>query len=183
MTMTPVDNAVAHLRRGHVIAYPTEAVYGLGCDPQQLAAVEKLLALKQRQSDKGLILVAATLEQLLPFILPLSAENLACIKPTWPGFTTWLVPAHPTISPLLRGAHDTIAVRVSAHPLVQALCLAFGAPLVSTSANLAGEPPLLSAQAVRALWQDEVDYICEGTLGGYTKPSTIVDLRTGKMIR
>jgi len=178
-----IEEAVKQLQLGHVIAYPTEAVYGLGCDPGQLNAVEKLLQVKQRPADKGLILIAANLEQLSPFILPLEDEIAARVIPTWPGFATWLLPAQPTVSPLLRGAHDTLAVRVSSHPLVQTLCLAFGGALISTSANRSGEVPLLNAQDVRTKWGKEVAYVCDSELGGYTKPSTIRDARTGEIVR
>src|SRR5690606_18310794 len=134
--------AATALRSGGVIAYPTEAVWGLGCDPRNEAAVLRLLALKQREVDKGLILVGASEAQLTPYIdmLALDAAQRAAVLASWPGPHTWIVPASTQAPAWITGTHTGIAVRVSAHPTVIALCDAFGGALVSTSANRAGEP-------------------------------------------
>jgi len=183
LNLDAITQAVPHLRAGRVIAYPTEAVYGLGCDPCNLAAVEKLLRLKTRPASKGLILIAATFDQLSPFILPLDETLQQRVMPTWPGFATWLLPVNSTISPLVHGEHETIAVRVSDHPFVRQLCLAFGGAIVSTSANRMGSPPAYNAQAVRNEFGERVDYVCEGEVGGHSKPSVIRDARTGGIVR
>nr|MDQ2696242.1 Sua5/YciO/YrdC/YwlC family protein [Pseudomonadota bacterium] len=117
------------LRQGGVIAYPTEAVYGLGCDPRNRRAVQRLLEIKRRPPAKGLILIAADLAQLEPFIDPLPPDRRRLLDAAWPGPVTWLVPARR--APVwLRGNHPTLAVRVTAHPLAAALCRAFGGAVV-----------------------------------------------------
>lgn len=171
------------LHREGVVAYPTEAVYGLGCDPQSSLAVAKLLRLKRRPAGKGLVLVAAALDQLTPYIAPLTGPMAARVLPTWPGPFTWLLPAADATPRWLRGEHATIAVRLSDHPVVRALCDAFGGALVSTSANLSGRPPARSPLAVQRLFGAEVDYILHGALGGLARPTAIRDGLTGLVLR
>jgi L-threonylcarbamoyladenylate synthase len=171
------------LRRGGVIAYPTEAVYGLGCDPRNRAAVQRLLALKRRSWKKGLILIAADFSQLQPFIRPLSAAVRARIMPTWPGPVTWLLPARSDVPRWLRGQSSKIAVRVTAHPPVVRLCRAFGGALVSTSANRSGQPPARQASEVRRQFGAELDYILPGATGGRLLPSAIRDGLSGEVAR
>ncbi len=178
-----LDDAVACLRSGGVIAYPTESVYGLGCDPANEQAIEKLLDLKQRSADKGLILIAASLAQLEPWLGELPAEKKHAILASWPGPVSWLWPAREEISTLLRGRHDTLAVRVTAHPQAAALCQAFGGAIVSTSANLAGEPAARTPAQVTRQFGPRLDYILEGELGGRQNPSEIRDALSGKVIR
>ena len=167
-----------------VIAYPTEGVWGLGCLPDCLAAVEHILELKRRPAHKGLILVAAEPEQLSPWIdwgaLPL--DRLTEILGTWPGPITWVLPTFPHVSPLLRGKFDTLAVRVSAHPVVRELCLRHG-PLVSTSANHAGRRAATTELQVRQWFNNEIDAVIPGKLGGRKGPSTIRDGLTGESFR
>lgn len=136
-----------HLHHGGVLAYPTEAVYGLGCNPLDELAVLQLLKIKQRAIAKGLILIASSLQQLEPYIKT-NQTILDRITPTWPGPITWVVPAQPHVPVWLTGNHQTLAVRVTAHPLVKILCDAFGGPLVSTSANPAGKPAALTADKI-----------------------------------
>ncbi|WP_110651327.1 L-threonylcarbamoyladenylate synthase [Salinicola peritrichatus] len=176
-------NAMAALERGGVIAYPTEGVWGLGCDPDDERALAALIALKGRASDKGLILIAGTIEQLGPWLEGLDEASMARLDASWPGPNTWLVPDNGRAKPLLRGSHPTLAVRVSDHPLVQELCGSWGGPLVSTSANRAGEAPAMSADAVRETFGDAIDAIVEGPLGGRDRPSTIRDLMTNRILR
>jgi L-threonylcarbamoyladenylate synthase len=135
-----ITDAVCVLRHGGVIAYPTEAVWGVGCDPFSEATVLRLLAIKQRPVDKGVILAAGALEQfegLLDWSL-LPTDRSEAVYATWPGPHTWIVPATGRVPHWITGAHDGVAVRVSAHPTVVALCAAFGGPIVSTSANIGG---------------------------------------------
>jgi L-threonylcarbamoyladenylate synthase len=175
--------AVAALRAGGVIAYPTEAVWGLGCDPDNDEAVAHLLRLKQRDPAQGLILVAAHIGQFAPWLEGLPLELHAPLVASWPGPHTWLVPDNGRTHALVRGCHDSVALRVSDHPGVVALCEAFGGPVVSTSANLAGQPPCMSGEAVHAVFGAELAAILEGELGGRERPSTIRDLRTGRVLR
>ena len=183
MNRADIVRAAEALRAGGIVAYPTEAVWGLGCDPRNEGAIERLLALKGRPAEKGLILVAATFEQLHPFLQPLDAEWEAAVLATWPGPVTWVWPAEATVSPRLRGSHETLAVRVSDHPLVVALCEAFGGPVVSTSANRSGEPPARTREDVLASLGDALDFVLDGETGGRERPSEIRDARTGAILR
>ncbi|PMR71269.1 L-threonylcarbamoyladenylate synthase [Halomonas heilongjiangensis] len=178
-----LETTVATLRAGGVIAYPTEAVWGLGCDPDNDEALARLLRLKQRDPAKGMILVAANIGQFAPWLEGVPLELQASLVASWPGPHTWLVPDNGRSHALLRGGHDRVALRVSAHPLVVELCTAFGKPIVSTSANKASEPPAMSADAVRTIFGDQLDALVEGELGGLERPSTIRDLITGRVLR
>lgn len=180
---TQIEEAVAALNRGGLIAYPTEAVFGLGCDPRNEQALERLLAVKQRPQHKGLILIAADLEQLSSYIEALSPSILARIQATWPGPYTWLLPVKSNVSPLLRGEHSSLAVRISAHPVCRALCEQFGHPIVSTSANPANLNPARDWQAVSSYFADQVDLVLDLPLGQQQNPSEIRDALTGQVIR
>lgn len=179
----PLQRAAETVRAGGVVAYPTEAVYGLGCDPGNSAAVQRILRLKGRPAAKGLILIAADLAQLQPYLAPLPEEMRERVLPTWPGPVTWLLPAAPGTPEWLRGEHTTLAVRVTAHPLAAALCRAAGTPLVSTSANRSGGAPARSAQEVRTLFGGALDFVLEGELGGLARPTQIRDGRSGEVLR
>lgn len=177
-----IRQAVKTLQQGGVIAYPTEAVYGVGCDPWDDNAVLELLAIKQREWTKGLILIASNFNQLQDFIEPVEAKILAELDKTWPGPVTWLLPVREEVSPLITGPSNKIAVRVTAHPLAARLCDAYGGAIVSTSANISGRTPVRSAHHVH--WQlPEVDYVLAGNCGGAEKPSQIRDAITGEIIR
>jgi len=168
---------------GGVIAYPTEAVYGLGCDPLAAGAVERILAMKSRDADKGFILIASHIEQLLPFLAPLEPAVHRKLEVSWPGPVTWVVPAADAVPDTLTGGRDTLAVRVTAHPGARALCEATGMALVSTSANLSGHPPACSALQVRGRLGSDVDYVVPGLTGPQRKPTEIREALTGKVLR
>lgn len=178
-----IEEAVTVLKAGGIIAYPTEAVFGLGCDPRNEAALERLLQIKQRPAHKGLILIAAHFDQLAGYISPLNAEILAHILPTWPGPYTWILPALPEVSPLLRGEHASLAVRISAHPVCQALCQQFNHPIVSTSANPATQTPARDLATLDHYFADQVELALDLPLGQQTNPSEIRDALTGQVIR
>ncbi|MCG6870134.1 MAG: Sua5/YciO/YrdC/YwlC family protein [Gammaproteobacteria bacterium] len=175
--------AARALRGGGVIAYPTEAVFGLGCDPLDPGALRRLLRLKQRDAAKGLILIASGFRQLRPYLAPIPAEILARIHRTWPGPVTWLMPARPWAPRLLRGGHETLAVRVTAHPVASALCRAAGMAIVSTSANLSGGPPARTAAEVRAWFDGRIDYLLDGPVDRRASPTKIYDARSGRLLR
>lgn len=179
----PLGRAVRVVRSGGVIAYPTEAVYGLGCDPLDPVAVLRLLLLKARVAEKGLILIGADLSQFDSLLLPLAPALRAKVLASWPGAVTWLLPSRPECPQWLTGGRETLAVRVPDHPLSLALCRALGHPLVSTSANPAGRAPARSALQVRRYFGDRLDYILAGPVGGRRRPSEIRDGRTGTVIR
>jgi len=171
------------VKSGGVIAYPTEAVYGLGCDPLEHAAVRRIFAIKQRDQTKGLILIASDMAQLLPFMAGLSGDILSKLKASWPGPVTWVVPAAPALPFWLSGGRSTLAVRVTAHPIASALCRELGMALVSTSANRSGRPPARTALAVRTQLGDGVDEIVAGPVGGLNRPTEIREALTGKVLR
>lgn len=175
--------AVALLRRGGVVAYPTEGCYGLGCDPRSTRAVQRVLHLKGRSWRQGLILIGAQWRHVARWVDSADAQAAARARATWPGPNTWLLPVRSGASRWLRGEHDTIAVRVTAHPLAAALCRRFNGAIVSTSANRHGRPPALTAAQVRGMFGDRLDFILEGPLGGLKGPTTIRDARTGEILR
>ena len=183
-TSVPVT-AVAALEQGGVIVYPTEAVYGLGCDPDNQQAVERLLAIKQRPVEKGLILIADNYGQLLKYVddAKIPMDKRADIFSQWPGAITWVMPAAKTTPKWLTGQFDTIAVRVTNHPTVKQLCQQFGKPLVSTSANLSGQDTVTSIAMAKTEFGQQVAFYVDEALGGNTQPSTIKDAMTGKVFR
>jgi len=180
-----IAEAVAALRAGGVIAYPTEAVWGLGCEPRDQAATLRLLAIKQREVEKGLILIAADEAQLAPFIdmAALDAAQRDAVRASWPGPHAWIVPASAQAPRWVTGAHAGIAVRVSAHPAVVALCDAYGGALVSTSANRAGEPAAHAIGQLDPRVVQAVDAVLQGETGGLLRPTEIRDARTGAALR
>ena len=171
------------LHTGGIVAYPTEAVYGLGCDPLRAETVMRLLALKGRAPAKGLILIGAGFDQLAPFVSTPANNQLRRVMASWPGPHTWVFEAAPDIPWWLSGGRDTIAVRVTAHPTAAALCRAFGGALVSTSANRTDLPPARSPLAVRRQIPRGIDAILHAALGGLERPTTIQDARTGALLR
>lgn len=182
-TSPDLSLAVAALKAGEVIAYPTEAVWGLGCDPFNAAAVDRLLELKQRPASKGLILIAASLAQVEPWLAGLDAAQRAAVEASWPGPVTWVVPVDASMPAWIRGDHDSVAVRVSAHAGVQALCRAWGGVLVSTSANLSGQPAITRRDDILAQFGSALGHVLHGELGGDTKPSEIRDALSGTVLR
>jgi L-threonylcarbamoyladenylate synthase len=177
--------AATALRSGGVVAYPTEAVYGLGCDPHDRAAFERVFELKQRPPTQGVLLIAADFAQVEKYIdlARIPADALARLRATWPGPYTWIVPRAAGVPDWIAGSHAGIALRVTAHPLAAALCRAFGGALVSTSANRHGEPPARTAAAVHAAFGDELAYILDGAVGGLERPTPIRDAISGEPIR
>lgn len=179
--MTP-RSLKAYLKRGGVIAYPTESCYGLGCDPSNRKAVNTILRLKKRPQTKGLILIAAQLQQLQPYLVPLSAAQYAQANAVWPGAHTWLMPARHRCPIWLTGKHPRLAVRVTAHPYAARLCKNARMALVSTSANISGGKAIRTARDCRRQFGHQV-LVMPGLVGKQRKPSTIQDFLTGRIIR
>ena len=169
-----------------MIAYPTEAVYGLGCDPKNLSAVKKILELKQRQKEKGLILVASSFDQFENYIQPLENKIKDKLLNSWENNAlaiTWLVPVKKETSEYIKGQYDTLAIRVSNHSKVKELCDAFGGSIVSTSANIATQEAARTAEQVKQIFGDKIDFIVEGETNSNVEPSEIRDALTDKIIR
>lgn len=178
-----IQRAAETIRAGGLVAYPTEAVFGLGCDPTIEATVERLLHLKRRLRDKGLILIAAAFDQLDRFLDPLTPDQMLRVERTWPGPVTWLIPASHAAPTLLRANHTTLAVRVTAHPVAAELCRRVGGALVSTSANVGDEQPATSAAEVRRIFGDKLDFVLDAPVGEHARPTEIRDAITGNVVR
>lgn len=178
-----INSAARVVQQGGVIAYPTEAVFGLGCDPYNERSVTRLLRIKQRDVKQGVILIGSRFEQFTDFIKPLDQTALEKIMARWPGPVTWLLPAADHCPGWLKGEHETIAVRVTAHELARQLCDACNMALVSTSANKHGEPAARTAQEVEQSLGEEVDLTLDGSTSGNENPSEIWDARTNKRLR
>lgn len=184
-TPLTITEAADQLHHGGVVAYPTEAVWGLGCDPFDETVVTRLLAIKQRPVDKGLILIAGALEHfdgLLDWDL-LPTDRREAVYASWPGPHTWIVPATARVPTWITGLHRGVAVRVSAHPVVVGLCTAFGGPLVSTSANASGQPPAFAREQLDPVLLAQLDGLVAGDTGGLAAPTAIHDARTGAQLR
>ncbi|MCB5185348.1 Sua5/YciO/YrdC/YwlC family protein [Methylobacillus gramineus] len=170
------------LRSGGVIAYPTESCFGLGCDPSNRLAVQRLLRIKGRPQRKGLIVIASRFPQLKPYIAPPSAAQQQQLFSRWPGPHTWLVPTADNCPAWLKGRHTSLAVRVTAHKYAAQLCRSTRMALVSTSANHNGRVPAKTTRDCYRLFGHSVK-VLPGRTGGASKPSTIQDLLTGKILR
>jgi L-threonylcarbamoyladenylate synthase len=175
-----ISKAAKVLRDGGVITCPTEGVFGLSCLPDIPLAVARLLAVKQRDPAKGLILIAASKEQLRDWIA-IPPEQLPDPDPARP--ISWIVPAAAGVSTLVRGDHAGIAVRITTNPTARALCVAVDSPLISTSANLAGQTVASNQIALHRKFAGRVDYIVPGDCGPATGPSEIRNLKTGLQLR
>ena len=178
-----LDRAVRTMLAGGVVAYPTEAVWGLGCLALEHAAVLRILALKRRSWRMGLILIASDFEQLAPFVTLPEGDRGQTILASWPGPNSWVLPARPWIPDWLTGGRPTLAVRVTAHATARGLCERAGQALVSTSANVSGRPPLKRPWRVHREFGRDVDYILPGALGDSPQPTTLRDGSTGRVLR
>ncbi len=171
------------IKRGGLIAYPTETVYGLGCDPLNLKPILKILELKHRPLAKGLIIIAAEVNQLLPYIesSPTEIDKTLLSSETQP--TTWIFKAQPWVPTWLTGQHTTLAVRLTSHPAAHALCMQLQHPIVSTSANPPGTRPARNRYILRKWFHSKLDHISPGTTSIHNTPSIIKDVKTGLILR
>ena len=188
MITTSATEAADYLKKGQVLAYPTEAVWGLGCDPHNEQAFQEILRLKQRPIEKGVILLAGQISQIEHLLANLNPQMQKQVVDSWSNrnpserATTWLLPATEDIPTWIKGNHPKVAVRVTTHPLCIALCNAFDGYIVSTSANTAGLEPARSLQDANAYFKNELNYL-NGDLGLSREPSKIIDAETGEIIR
>lgn len=180
-----MTTAVEIYQQGGIIAYPTEAVFGLGCDPDNIEAINNLLAIKQRPKEKGLILLAAEFSQLLPYIdeSKISLSQYKKIVARWPNGITQVLPARSNVSKWLSGKFDSIAVRVTNQPDVVILCNEVKKPIVSTSANFSGQQPAKEWHELPQDLVNKIDFVIKGETLGYSKPSNIIDGLTGEVFR
>jgi len=186
MYVSPVHLGLAThaMHYGGVIAYPTESVWGVGCDPWNSEAVFKLLQMKQRPWEKGLIIVASNMKQIAPLLDNLNKTQLTKLEMSWPGPFSWVLPdPEGWVPEWSRGTHTSVAVRISAHPLVHQLCERFGRPIISTSANLAGKPPARTKQQLDPRLMNYLDYLMPGETQKLAQPSVIRDVLTDEVYR
>ena len=177
----PLKKAARILQEGGVVAYPTEGVFGLGCLPGEREAADRIFAIKRRDPSMGLILIAANFGQLEPYAsLPAATPELGSSNDQP---VTWVIPAKPSTPAWIRGRHPGIAVRICSHPVAAALCEAVGSALVSTSANLSGQPPARNSVVLRRRFGPLVDYIVPGECGPARGPSEIRDFASGRILR
>lgn len=181
--MSTIEAVAGILRAGGIVAYPTEGVWGLGCDPNRGDAVKRVLKLKRRPSAKGMILLGGTIEQLQPWIGSLPEERFAEMKRTWPGPVTWVVPASTTCPDWVTGGKPTVAVRCTAHAPARDLAIASRTAIISTSANVSGASPARSLHDVTKAFAGQVDAILDGETGGLAGPTEIRNGLTGQIIR
>lgn len=180
-----IQEAAKTIKEGGVIVCPTEGVYGLSADMFNETAVKRIIKIKQRALNKGLIVVASSvnmLDQVVNFN-KLSESSIRLLHEKWPGHATFIVPAHANVPSILTGGRDTLAVRVTAFPLLSKLCSLAQCPIVSTSANISGQEPLKTIAQLRATFEQEVDYILDEPCQGLNKPSTIYDAMSGQILR
>jgi len=183
-------NRVVHaLRKGAIVAYPSDTIWGLGCDPVNPLAVKKLQEIKRRPSTKGLILLGHKAEQ-FDFCIDKSTIDTLQKEATQHKQkpTTWVVPAAKNCPPWLTTGKQTIAIRLTDKPLIKALCSLLQRPVISTSANLSGRPPARNGLQIQRNFHTSVDFIIEdhddhSSLSGKQKASRIIDLKTGKILR
>ncbi len=178
-----ISAACRHIAAGGVIAYPTEGVFGLGCNPDNDAAIDKLLHLKGRDIEKGFILIASHRKQLSPFIGSLSEEIKSKLDDAWPGPVTWILPCSENAPVVLTGGKPTIATRVTDHKTASALCEECNSAIISTSANLSGQLACTTADQVAEIFSDQLDYILDYPVGDLKGPTPIFDALTGTQLR
>ena len=172
----------AHLKHGGVIAYPTESCYGFGCDPDNRRAVQRILRLKQRPQRKGLILIASSYQQVARYIQPLTPAEQRRLQADGAQAITYLMPASPSCPRWLRGEHDTLAVRLTAHPFARDLCHSAGSALVSTSANYSGHRAVKTYRDCQRMFGKKV-WVLRGRVGKRKRPSTIRVWGGDKIVR
>ncbi len=177
------QNTRRTLTRGGVIAYPTEGVWGLGCLPASLSAVTRILAIKNRSWEQGLILVASSVEQFLPYLEGLPEECRTTLESPSPGPVTYLVPDNGYCPLWIKGKHPTVALRVSTHPVVRSICQGVDSPIVSTSANPSGRPPAKTILQVRRYFPRSIDFFVPGKLGSARGASEVRNLLTNEVVR
>lgn len=180
---TDINKAADCIRSGGIVAYPTEGVFGLGCDPDNTNTLQRLIDLKQRDDNKGLIIIAASRAQLNPYIATVSDALEEKLSAVWPGPVTWILTAGTHASALLTGNRDTVATRVTSHEAAANLCIACDSAIVSTSANVSGEAAFTEPQTVADCFGDSIDYLLDLPVGNLQGPTPIFDGNTGRQLR
>lgn len=179
-TAVNLDRAAEALRAGEVVAYPTETVYGLGVDPFNEAALDRLYRVKRRDPQHAVLLIIGDLDQMCTVAAPLSASAVVYARAFWPGPLSLLLPPAFGVPPALLGPDGEVCLRWTSHPVAAALCSTFGGAIVSTSANLSGQP---SARRPSDVPTDGVAICIDGGESGSGPPSTVFDPESGRILR
>ncbi|PPI86517.1 L-threonylcarbamoyladenylate synthase [Candidatus Pantoea edessiphila] len=179
-----IEKCIKELKQNGIIIYPTEAVFGLGCNPESKTAVKKLIILKNRSPNKGFILIAANYDQLKSYVADdkISAFQRNYMFSRWPGHVTFIVPTLPKTPKWIIGNFDSVAIRISKNPYVRKLCTKFGKPIISTSANLSNQNPCRTFEDVVKQFGQSFP-ILFGSTCGLKHPSEIRNIITGDLIR
>jgi len=177
-----LERAARIIRAGGIVAHPTEGLWGLACDPFAASAVMRILRMKRRPVEKGLIVIGASRDTFARELGALSPCARQTVLGTWPGPVTWVVPNR-RFPKWITGRRATVAIRVPGHVQARRLCEAVGGPIVSTSANPAGRAPARSALAVRVYFRDTIDDVLSGELGGRSGASEIRVAGSGHRLR
>lgn len=169
-----MEQAVELLRRGGVIAFPTETFYGLAVDPGNERALEKLYRLKGRHQSKPILVLVDDQQKLAELVTSVPSCYLPLIAEFWPGPLTLVFDSRPELSPLLTAGTSTLGVRISSNPVAADFVRLAGIPVTATSGNRSGYSPAVSPEEVAEQFPTGLDYIVDGgtTAGG--QPSTIV---------
>ncbi len=168
--------------RGAVFGYPTDTVWGFGCHPLIAGSVSRILQIKNRSPDKGLILLSSRIEYCLAY-LGVEADELESICLPGEQPTTWLVTASEFCPPWIHGIYPTVGIRITSHPLIQSICDGLQAPIVSTSANRSGKATARTSFQMRKQFGSEIDFIVNGFATGSHQPSEIKSLTSGTILR
>ena len=176
-----VEKGIRILKKGGIIAFPTDTVYGLGCDAFRLRAVERVYEVKRRPRHLPFPLLLSDISQATAVAKPLSGIALSLARRFWPGALTLVLPKSDSL-PLYLSSGGTVAVRIPGHPICLALIQGIGSPLVGTSANISGSYSALTANEVEEQLGDAIDFIIDGGKCPGGNESTIVDV-TGAVPR
>ncbi len=179
ITHKSASEAISILKNGGLIIYPTEGVYGLGCDALNEKSVKEVFKIKFRSHEKSFITICSDISQLDGLI---HSDYMTDKKITKFDFTTWIIPIDDSC-PCWLSKDDNIAVRISNHPVVKDLCNGLGKPLISTSANISNQEYENNLNHISKLFDKKVECIVEGKLGGKNTPSKIIDIVTGSVLR
>lgn len=180
-----IQKAIQVLNQGGVIICPTEGIYGFSCIANNIDAVKRIIEIKKRDDNKGLILVSDSIEKVkkLIDIEKIPKESLDLMHKLWPGHHTFVVPCNSNINALLTGNRHTIAIRISSFDVLSSLCKDLTYPIVSTSANISGQDPISTLDMLEKEFGHVVDYILKKNCQGLKKSSTIHDALTGQILR
>tara|TARA_B100000900_G_C20443961_1_gene660226 strand:- start:371 stop:916 length:546 start_codon:yes stop_codon:yes gene_type:complete len=172
-------NAHEVLKDGGIIIYPTEGIYGIGCDALNSDSVDRVFDIKGRSTKKGFIVICSDVRYLANIV---DNNYMDCQELLDKDFTTWIIPAHEKC-PSWLVTHNTVAVRVTNHPVIHNLCVGLKGPIISTSANYSNQIYVNDIKKIEILFDNKVDCIVNGKLGGEIKPSTIRDIVTKEVLR